>query len=218
MRIIRVLAASACLCVFPVLAQETVYQPGKDVSSPVLVKPVKPEYTADATRRKVQGAVVMSVVVRPDGTVGDTRVKKSLDPDLDQEAIKAAAQWLLKPGTKDGTPVNVQLTIEMTFTLHRDGPVFKQGDAGVTMPVAVKTVNPAYDDSARQERVQGIVGLDGIVETDGSITGIRVTKPLDSRLNAEAIKALAQWQFNPGQKDGVAVRVQVHVEMSFSLK
>ena len=44
-------------------------------------------------------------------------VTRSLDAELDEEAIKAAKQWDFKPGTKDGEAVAVQVNIEMTFTL-----------------------------------------------------------------------------------------------------
>jgi len=45
-------------------------------------------------------------------------VTTSLDAGLDQEAIKAVKQWRFEPGTKDGKPVPVLMTIEMTFTLR----------------------------------------------------------------------------------------------------
>jgi len=90
------------------------------VTAPVLTHEVKPNYTGDAIRRKVEGKVVLAVVVKTDGTVrDDVLVVESLDPDLDAEAIKAAKQWTFKPGTKDDKPVNVSVRIEMTFTLRK---------------------------------------------------------------------------------------------------
>jgi len=44
-------------------------------------------------------------------------VLRSLDPRLDAEAIAAARQWTFEPGTKDGKPVRVEVTLEMTFSL-----------------------------------------------------------------------------------------------------
>jgi periplasmic protein TonB len=55
--------------------------------------------------------------VKADGTVGDKKVVKALHPDLDQAALDAAAQWVFEPGTRDGRPVNVLVTIAMAFTL-----------------------------------------------------------------------------------------------------
>jgi TonB family protein len=97
-----------------------VYQPGNGVSLPRILREVKPQYTSDAMRAKIQGAVLLQCTVRPDGSVTDIQVIRSLDPTfgLDQEAIKAARQWRFSPGTRMGQPVSVQITIELTFTLR----------------------------------------------------------------------------------------------------
>lgn len=96
------------------------YRPGNGVENPRLVREVKPAYTADAMRAKIQGAVWLECVVLPDGTVGEVRVVRSLDSTfgLDQEAVKAAKQWRFAPGTRFGEPVPVLITIELTFTLR----------------------------------------------------------------------------------------------------
>lgn len=96
------------------------YRPGNGVEYPRLVRDVRPNYTADAMRAKVQGSVLVEAVVLPDGTVGDVRVVRSLDNvfGLDQEALKAAKQWKFVPGTRFGQPVAVLVTIELTFTLR----------------------------------------------------------------------------------------------------
>jgi len=168
--------------------------------------------------RKVEGSVFLEVVVKADGTVDDkVRVTKSLDPDLDQQAIKAAKQWTFKPGTIDGKPVPVSVSLELTFSLHHAAPVYAVG-SGITAPRATKQVNPNYTDAARQARTQGSVELTGIVETDGSIGSIEVARSLDPELDQQAIRALSQWQFTPGQKDGANVRVRVNVEMTFTLR
>lgn len=46
------------------------------------------------------------------------RVVRSLDPELDQNAITAIEQWRFKPGTRNGTPVKVSLNIEVNFNLR----------------------------------------------------------------------------------------------------
>ncbi len=93
---------------------------GPGVTTPVVIQQVKPQYTADAMRAKVQGSVWLECVVMPDGTVGDVRVTRSLDSmfGLDQEAIAAAKRWRFKPGMANGKPVAVAVTIELTFTLR----------------------------------------------------------------------------------------------------
>ena len=96
------------------------YRPGNGVNLPQPLREVKPQYTADAMRAKVQGTVLLECVVLPDGSVGSVEVVRSLDSTfgLDQEAIKAAKQWRFRPGTCLGEPVAVLVTIELTFTLR----------------------------------------------------------------------------------------------------
>lgn len=96
------------------------YRPGNGITNPRVVREVKPQYTSDAMRAKVQGTVLLECVVRPDGSVGDVQVLRSLDPTfgLDQEAIKAARQWRFTPGMKLGEAVPVLVTIELQFTLR----------------------------------------------------------------------------------------------------
>ena len=81
---------------------------------------MQPEYTSDALRAKIEGTVHLEMVVLPDGTVGDVTVVKSLDPvfGLDQEAIKAARQWLFKPATRFGEPVALLVVAELYFNLR----------------------------------------------------------------------------------------------------
>jgi protein TonB len=96
------------------------YQPGNGVTLPRVQHEERPSYTSDAMRAKVQGTVLLQCVVKPDGTVGDVQVVKSLDPTfgLDQQAVNAARRWRFLPGTRLGEPVSVQITIELTFTLR----------------------------------------------------------------------------------------------------
>ena len=96
------------------------FRPGNGVLTPQLVRQVKPSYTSEAMRAKVQGVVLLECVVQTDGTVGNCNVERSLDSafGLDNEAIKAAKQWRFRPGTRQGEPVPVLVTIELTFTLR----------------------------------------------------------------------------------------------------
>jgi protein TonB len=65
--------------------------------------------------------VWLECVVTAEGDIGDVKVTRSLDEEhgLDQEATKAAKQWKFKPGLKDGKPVAVLITLELTFTLRK---------------------------------------------------------------------------------------------------
>ena len=87
---------------------------------PRVVSEVKPDYTLEAKKQGIQGTVELSVVVNGDGTVGEVNVTKSLDDKygLDEQAVIAMKKWRFRPGTKDGKPVAVQVTVEMAFRLR----------------------------------------------------------------------------------------------------
>jgi TonB family protein len=91
---------------------------GSGVTIPVLIHKVNPKYTSEARDARIEGVTVLSAEVWPDGATHNIRVVRRLDPGLDQEAIKAATKWRFRPGTKDGVPVKVAVTLEVNFRLR----------------------------------------------------------------------------------------------------
>jgi TonB family protein len=98
--------------------------------------------------------------------------------------------------------------------------IYEDGDEGVTAPRLVREVRPNYTGTAMAVRIEGVLGLDCVVELDGTVSAVRILHHLDPqrRLDAEGVKALRQWRFMPAQKDGKPVRFRAVVEMSFSLR
>jgi protein TonB len=90
------------------------------LTMPRVLKEAKPLYTEAAMDAKLHGVVTMEAVVRADGSVGDVRVKQSLDTQygLDDAAVKALKKWTFAPGKKDGVAVPVLVEVEMTFSLR----------------------------------------------------------------------------------------------------
>ena len=95
-----------------------VYRPGGTVSPPRVVHEVKPTYTADALARKIQGRVVLELVVNRLGRAESVRVVRPLDPGLDEQAIAAARQWRFEPGRLAGAPVDVVVTLALDFWIQ----------------------------------------------------------------------------------------------------
>ena len=89
------------------------------VTMPRLLREVKPRYTPDAMRQRIQGAVLMEIVVTEDGNVGEVAILQSLDPvfGLDEEAVTAAKAWRFEPARRDGKAVPLIVTLELQFTL-----------------------------------------------------------------------------------------------------
>jgi TonB family protein len=94
------------------------YRLGAGVEPPIPIRTVRPDYTREAILNKLEGDVVVEVVVRRDGTVDQLRILKSLDPGLDQKAIEAAREWRFLPGKLKGQPVDVLVDIVVAFRLY----------------------------------------------------------------------------------------------------
>jgi TonB family protein len=97
-------------------------------------------------------------------------------------------------------------------------PLPQERPKDVTMPKVVRDVKPNYPDSMKKERVQGKVMLEAVVTKDGNVGEVTVKEPLHPELDAEAVKAMKQWEFLPGTREGKPVDVAVEVEMTFTLK
>ena len=76
------------------------------------------KYTSAAMRAKIQGQVVLDVLVSAAGEVADVRVAESLDNDLDANAITALKSWKYTPASKDGEAIPVVISVTMEFRLH----------------------------------------------------------------------------------------------------
>ena len=79
------------------------------------------KYPASAVKAKKQGRVIVTFVIQKDGSVTKAQIAKSVDPELDAEAlriVKAMPNWT--PGTQDGKPVSVRYAIPVQFSLYKD--------------------------------------------------------------------------------------------------
>jgi len=94
------------------------YRPGSGIEPPRLLREVKPDYTEDARRRGLEGEVVLEIVVRRDGRVGDVRVRQGLGSGLDQQAVEAVRRWQFAPATRKGRQVDVVVEVAVEFRLR----------------------------------------------------------------------------------------------------
>lgn len=94
------------------------YRPGSGIEPPTLVREVKPLYTDEARRTRTTGEVVLEIVVRSDGAVGEVRVLDGLGHGLDQRAIDAVRQWRFRPARRFGQPVDVLVEVAVEFRLR----------------------------------------------------------------------------------------------------
>jgi TonB family protein len=88
---------------------------------------------------------------------------------------------------------------------------------GVTAPIAIYKPEPEYSEEARKAKYSGEVILAVVIDAKGLPTDIRVVHSLGLGLDEQAIKAVQQWRFKPGTKDGKPVAVQAQIAVNFRL-
>jgi TonB family protein len=93
------------------------YLAGRGLTRPQLAQKVEPEYSEPARRAKLQGVVVLYIVVDAGGHPTNVAVMKRLGMGLDEKAIEAVLRWRFVPGLKNGRPVAVAATVEVNFRL-----------------------------------------------------------------------------------------------------
>ncbi len=94
------------------------YRPGSGIEPPRVLREVKPDYTEEARRKGLVGDVVLEIVVRHDGSVGDIKILQGLGSGLDERAVQAVRQWRFDPATRRGTPVDVVVEVAVEFKLR----------------------------------------------------------------------------------------------------
>jgi TonB family protein len=181
-----------------------VYRPGRGVIPPSIAERREPKFTEEALIAKLEGSVLVSLIVDEAGAVRDMRVRRSLGLGLDEQALGTIQAWRFQPGTKDGQPVAVAVNVEVFFKTLRDarewrlqGVEFATQD-GATRPRLSKAMYPAP--SGVEETAAVTVSFD--VSEAGVPVKIAVKKASDSKWIDDVIKLVREWRFHPSTKDG----------------
>ncbi len=84
---------------------------------PRLLKPTKPVYPQEAFIKKIEGVVMLEIIIGIDGRVGRARVVRSI-PQLDAAALQTVRQWLFSPAIKGGRPVVTIAQAPVSFRIY----------------------------------------------------------------------------------------------------
>jgi TonB family protein len=96
---------------------EPVYKVRDGVTPPRAIYSQDPEFSEEARRQKVQGTVVLDIIVTSAGKATQIRVTQGRGYGLDEKAVEAVSKWKFEPATKDGKPVSVEIAVEVDFRL-----------------------------------------------------------------------------------------------------
>ena len=221
--------------VFTSVEQSPRFPGGDKAFSEFLGKNVK--YPKKARENNVQGRVVATFIVEPDGELTNIKIVRGIGSGADEESVrvlKKSPKW--EPGIQNGHKVRVQYSVPIQFSLDGNSvqkiaevnlpsdelpssdlkaPSFPGGEAAFKKYLASSTIYPA---KARENNVQGRVVIGFTIEEDGSLNSVKVLRGLGSGTDEEAlrvIKAMPKWE--PGIAHGKKVKVVYAVPIQFSL-
>jgi TonB family protein len=139
--------------------------------------------------------------------------------------FKQDSVWLMTPDTfggftigyKDGKPVgNLPTPGQKIFTSVDEVPEFPGGIEAFYMFIAKNTRYPA---TAREQNIHGRIIVSFVVERDGSLSDVHVTRGIGGGCDEEAVRVIKLSPFwKPGAAQGKPVRVQYSVPITFTLE
>jgi protein TonB len=86
---------------------------------PAPTKTVSPAYPESAKKDTLEGVVYLRVLISEGGAVKEVHVEKGVREDLNKAAVDAMKQWLFKPPTKKGKPVQTTVVVPFKFKLAK---------------------------------------------------------------------------------------------------
>jgi len=207
-----------------------------------IVKRVPPVYPPLARQARIQGTVVLQVLIDKEGNVTNAQLISG-HPMLAPAAIEAVKQWKYVPFDLNGETVEVETTVQVNFTLAGGPPTGIDGDApggsggvigsvpagpppalgvehvpeSVIRPLRINKIDPVYPAEALQQGVQGTVLVNARIDVEGKVEGVfRVSgHPM---LLAAAMEAVKQWKYIPYEKNGKLMPVATVVQLMFSVE
>jgi TonB family protein len=90
----------------------------KQITPPQKIKGVDPQYSERARRNRIEGIVVVTLILKEDGTPTYMFVSRSLDSDLDRNAIDAVRRWQFTPAMRDGHAISSWINVQVNFHLY----------------------------------------------------------------------------------------------------
>lgn len=116
-KLIIILMATLGIAIGAMAAEKPAFPGGTKALDAYITNNLK--YPQTAKDNGIEGVVAVVFTVKADGTVGNIKIKRMVDPDLEAEAIrlvKGMPKWI--PADKDGVPVDAPAEVNVNFTLE----------------------------------------------------------------------------------------------------
>ena len=160
----------------------------------------------EARAAGLQGSVILSIEIAPDGHTQNPHVIHALGMELDEKAIDAVKRWGYDSAPNSNAPL-LHRVVEIPFRLKPAGPwvldasVFRarpSGPGATTKPELRQYVAP---DPAVCS-AQGYVEANFNIGSDGEPSDIQVAANVPGSLRDSVLKAIQSWRFRPATRNG----------------
>lgn len=188
-------------------------------------------YPLKAMQNGVAGRVFTSCVINTDGKVENIKVIRSVNPDLDAEAIRLISSmptW--KPGRRNGQltkvsytfPINFQLAGNLAvdtseiYVIVDEMPEFPGGMLECQKWIAM---NIKYPLRAMQNGITGRVFITCVINKEGNVENVEVVRSVSPDLDAEAVKVISNMPtWKPGRQNGQLTKVSYTFPINFEME
>ncbi len=176
--------------------------------APKPVHMLRPRYPQDAFERKIEGVVVIEILIDATGRVSATHVVKSISA-LDEAAVACVAGWTFEPAVKDGRPVATVARAPVTFRIVGGPPPDSQSsmwdgkDGRELLVTGLDAKGPGFGEWIDQFEAEvfghwalpellrsgprRVVALELAIEKDGSVSKVRRVLPDTKKMTDAAL-------------------------------
>ena len=179
----------------------------------------------------IQGKVFIGFVVEKDGSISNVEVKRGIGEECDAEAVRVVKDmpaWI--PGKRNGEPVRVSSMLPINYKIIEQPqapadtakwvfvekmPAFPGGEQGLLDFIGT---NVRYPEEAKKQGISGKVFVGFVVETDGSVSNVKVLQGIGGGCDEEAVRVVKMMpNWIPGEASGEKVRVMYMIPINFRL-
>ncbi|MSU65604.1 MAG: TonB family protein [Opitutus sp.] len=199
-------------------------------TNPKPLNPHKPDYPVELADSGQDGEATIEALVRVDGTVTDAVVIAADHPAFGTAAVAAIQVWKFQPGTRNGAPVDMKVSVPFQFRAPFEQKINAQAKRKVYLVLPepalsareyvseLKVKNDAravYPNSLIRSGVIANVTVNFVVAPDGSVLNPRFYSPPRVDLLMPTLAAVARMTFEPPVKDGKPVYVEASTTLHF---
>ncbi len=179
--------------------------------------PVYPQALKDSGK---DGTVKITFTVSKKGLVKDPVIKSASEPEFGESALQALKEWRFRPGTENGEPIDMKVTLPFQFTASVEDklnaalgrkvfnpitdPIVKTRKLD-SKPVVSKRVRPVYPPSLAGTGAEERVKVEVVIGPDGLIYNPSIEVIQEKRFYLPVLLAAANWTFEPPLDNGVPV-------------